>query len=132
MPAINVVPGQNRPTLSELLGGDEARVLRVLRAFCNAANNDLLQLDGAVRDGNVVLVRQLATRLAVACHLVGEDGTGRDLDAIAIAGTSSAIDPVMTQHIARARTTLIDSIARIAVRVESEECSAEERRNPED
>ena len=31
-------------TLSELMGGDEARVRRVLRAFRIAANNDLLQL----------------------------------------------------------------------------------------
>lgn len=132
MPAIKLVTEQGRPTLSELMGGDEARVLRVLRAFCNAANNDLLQLDGAVRDGNGALVRQLARRLAVACHLVGEGGTGGDLDVIAATGTSSAIDPVMTQHLARVRIALADSIARIALRAESAQAAVTDNRASED
>lgn len=104
-------------TLSELMGGDEARVLRVLRAFRIAANNDLLQLDEAIRAGDASLARRVASRLAMACHLVGEGATGVQLDAIAATGTGAAIDPVMTQRIARARIALIDSMARISVRV---------------
>lgn len=104
-------------TLSDLMGGDETRVLRVLRAFCSTANSDLLQLDDAVRQGNGELVRQIAHRLAMACHLMGESIAGSRLEAIAGARNSSTIDPVMTQLIARARTALIDSLARISMRV---------------
>ena len=119
MPAIDSVQVRNQHSLSDLLGGDEAKVLRVLRAFHSAANHDLLQLDGAVRDGNGALVRQIASRLAMACHLVGEADAGHCLDALAKTGNTRAIDPVMTQHIVRARNALIESIARIAMHVES-------------
>lgn len=112
-------PTQARsPTLSDLMGGDETRVLRVLRAFRSAANSDLLQLDDAVRQGNGELVRQIAYRLAMACHLVGEGIAGSLLEAIARTGNSSTIDPIMTQLIARARAPLIDSIARISLRID--------------
>ncbi|HEY1141993.1 MAG TPA: hypothetical protein VGE88_17590 [Lysobacter sp.] len=110
---------RNPITLSELLGGDETRVLRVLRAFRNAANNDLLQLDAAVREGNAELARQTAYGLAMACHLIGEGFAGSQLDALARAEHQAAIDPVMTQLIAHARTALIDSIARVSLRIEA-------------
>lgn len=106
-------------TLCELFAGDEVRVLRVLRAFRNAANNELLELDAAVRQGDAELARQIACGLAMACHLVGEGFAGSQLDALARADHLAAIDPVMTQLIAHARAALIDSIARASLRLEA-------------
>lgn len=119
MPNTTFLPGRNSISLAQLLGGDEERVLRVLHAFHGMANDGLLQLDGATRDGNGEEVMRIAQRLAMACHLVGEAETGCLLDAVGATGTSTAIDPVMTQHIARARASLIDSIACAAQRMEA-------------
>jgi hypothetical protein len=118
MPTTNPKQVRRPITLVDLMGGDESRVIRVLQAFLNAANCDLLQLDDAVRQGSGELVRQIAYRLAMICHQVGEGIAGSQLEAIARAGRSSTIDPVMTQLIVRGRTALIDAIARISLRVD--------------
>jgi hypothetical protein len=130
MPAMNSKRGPI--TLSDLMGGDETRVLRVLRAFRSEANGDLLQLDHAVRQGNGELVRQIAYRLAMACHLVGEGITGSQLEAVTRRDNSSTIDPVMTQFIARARAALIDSIAQISLRIDAASGGAAESPNDPD
>jgi hypothetical protein len=119
MPAPIPVSKPNLTTLSDLLCGDEARVLRVLRAFRGVAHDDLIELDEATRAGDGVSVRKVASRLAMACHLVGEGDTGAQLDAISRSGSSAAIDPVLTQQIARGRAGLIASIARITVWVDA-------------
>ena len=100
--------------LTKLFGDDRARVTRVLRAFNGAAEDDLLLLDGAVRAGDGAMVRSIAHRLAMACHLVGEAHTGRQLEIVADTIAGAAIDPVLTQRISRARTALIESISRIS------------------
>lgn len=105
--------------LSGLLGQDQARVMRILRAYRSAASEDLLQLDGAIRREDGWLIRKIAHRAAMACHLVGEDRAGRQLAAIAEAGGTTVIDPIMTQRIARARAALIDSIAWISAYIDS-------------
>ena len=117
MPNASCVPHGGCLTLSELLGGDEARVLRVLRAFRTMADAELLRLDALSREGRADAVARVANRMATACHLVGETTTGSLLDAIDGSSTLGAIDPVMTQRIARARVALIDSLARVAVRM---------------
>ena len=119
MPISDPLPTPGARTLSDLLGGDETRVVRILRAFCSVANHDLLQLDETVRKGDGHLAREIAHKLAMACHLVGESRTGLLLEAAARSGNTLAIDPVMTQLINRARSGLIDSIARISLRIEA-------------
>lgn len=118
MPNTSFVPRGDSLTLSELLGGDEARLLRVLRAFCAMADTELLRLDAVSRDGKADAVAQIANRLATACHLVGEATTGSLLDAVGGSAALDAVDPVMTQRIARARVALIESLARVSVRME--------------
>lgn len=111
---------QEFSTLSQLLGSDETRILRVLRAYHQAVGLELLQLDSCVRDDDAPRVREIARRAAMACHLVGEADAGRLLEIVA-AGDSTAIGPVMVQQISRARTALIDSISRISVHLDPEE-----------
>ncbi len=114
MSTVTPGPAGNAMTLCDLMEGDETRVLRILAAFCHATNNDLLQLDEAVRQGKGDIVRQVAYRSAMSCYLVGEGSAGSQLEAISRAGNSGTIDPVMTQLIVRARGALIDAIARVS------------------
>ena len=119
MPTANLKQPSGPMTLSDLMGGDETRVLLVLRAFQSSVNDDLLQLDEAVRRGSGELVRQIAHRLAMACYLVGEGIAGARLEAVARMGHSGTVDPVLTQLIARARIALIDAIARVSLRIDA-------------
>lgn len=119
MPTANPKPLRGPTTLSNLMGGDETRVLLVLRAFQSSANDDLLRLDEAVRQGGGELVRRIAHRLAMACYLVDEGAAGSQLDAVARTGNSGTVDPVLTQLVARARLALIEAIARISLRIDA-------------
>jgi hypothetical protein len=105
--------------LSGLLGGDGAKVVDVLRAFHQAVSEDLLQLDRAVREGDARVVRTIAHRVAMACHLVGEADTAHLMEAVVKAGARPVVDPVLTQSVNHARAALIDSIANISLYLET-------------
>ena len=115
---------QEFSTLSQLLGRDETRILRVLRAYHQAAGDELLQLDESVRDDDAIRAREVARRAAMACHLVGEAEAGRLLEIVASGRDSVVIGPVMIQQISRARSALADSISRIGLHIGPDEAGA--------
>ncbi|WP_460714077.1 hypothetical protein [Lysobacter terrae] len=103
--------------LLDLLGGDVARVLRVIEPYRQAASDNLLRLDAALRDGNVEQVREVAYEMAMACYLVGEREAARQLGAILQVKAAPVIDPVMAQSMARGRTALLDSIVHMELEI---------------
>jgi hypothetical protein len=120
------VPTENTPlagefeALSHLLGGDEARLLMVLRAFHQVAGDSLLELGEAMQRGDVAKLRIVAHDTAMACHLIGEDNTGALLQRITEVASRTVIDPVLVRQTVRARSALLDSLCRIAVRINEE------------
>lgn len=119
------MPTENEPmatgfeALSRLLEGDETRLLTVLRAFHQAAGDGLLELDDTMQRGDVAKLKSVAHRTAMACHLIGESHAGSLLQEIAEVASRPVIDPVLVRKTVRARDALLDSICRIAVRVDS-------------
>lgn len=110
MQSIGVVSMTSFMALSELLNGDSAKVLYVLRAFHQAAGEGLLELDRAVREGDGRAVRVIAHRTAMACHLVGEGDTANLMEAVVKASALPVVDPILTQSVNHARAALIDTI----------------------
>lgn len=106
--------------LSRLLGGDEVRLLTVLRAFYQVAGDSLLELDDAMQRGDVAKLRSVAHETAMACHLMGEGHAGTLLQEIAEAASRPVVDPVLVRKTVRGRDALLDSVCRTAVRIEEE------------
>lgn len=103
--------------LENLLGGDEERLLRILRAFQQVAGDNLVQLDSALRSGDVAMLRTVAQQAATACHLVGEDHAGFMLQGIVDAASRPVVDPILMRQVIKARTALRGSVLRITVRI---------------
>lgn len=116
---INPVPLQTFVRLSHLMGGDPLRVLSILRAFRDTARDDLDRLDEAVIARDATRIREMAHRMASACHLLGESDAGRQLDAIAesseFRGILRSIDAMRVAH---ARTALSASITRVTILID--------------
>lgn len=112
---------QDFSALSELLGGDDARIDRVLRAFRNEMSENIRLLDAAVPKGDWELVGATALRAAMACHLLGETRAGIRLETLAKAGSLSTDIPVLTRHAEGVRELLTNLMARAS------ECVGEPR-----
>ena len=129
--AINPVPMRTFVKLSQLMGDDPIRVLSVLRAFRDTAIDELNRLDDAVAARDAARIRDIAQRMASACHLVGESDTGRQLDAIAespeFCGRLKSIQAMRVSH---ARTELSASTTRIAILIHVAETDPEEEPAP--
>ena len=103
--------------LLDLLGGDVARVLRVIEPYRQVASDNLLRLDAAMRDGHVEHVQEVAYEMAMACYLVGEREVARQLGGILQVKAKPVIDPVMAQYVARGRAALLDSIVHMELEI---------------
>jgi len=60
------------PALAQLCGGDLDKVARLVQVFVNATQVDLQAMDRAAEDDDHPALRQLAHRLASACHQLDE------------------------------------------------------------
>jgi len=98
--------------LSELLGGDHARIWRVLCAFRNEMGEDIRLLDDAVLREDWKLAGVVVLRAAMACHLVGEMQAGIRLETLANDGACSTEDPNLIRYTACARDQLMDLMTR--------------------
>lgn len=99
---------RNFPELSELLGGDDARIVRVLRAFRNEMRDSVTLLDDAMLRGDWELIGTVALRAAMACHLMGDTQAGVRLETAANARSLSTDDPALTRHAECIRDLLVD------------------------
>lgn len=118
MPIENRLVAGEFEALSHLLDGDEARLLTLLRAFQQVAGDSLLELGEAAQHGDVAKLRSIAHDTAMACHLIGEDHTGTLLQGVAEVASRTVVDPVLMRQTVWARDALLDSLRRIAVRID--------------
>ena len=103
--------------LLQVLGGDVARLLRVIEPYQQVATDTLLTMDAALRHGNVEQVRAIAHEMAMACYLVGQKEAGHRMEAISQARAKAVVDPVMVQCVARAREALLESIVHMELEI---------------
>ena len=117
---LSCLPGSRCDSVAELLqllGGDVQRLLRIIEPYQQIANDTLLDMDAALRHGNVEQLRAITHEMAMACYLVGQKETAHRMEAISQAHTKAVVDPVMVQCVARAREALLESIVHMELEI---------------
>lgn len=110
--------------ISELLGGDDAGVRRVLCAFRNEMGEDIRLLDDAMLSEDWKLAGVVTLRAAMACHLVGEMQAGIRLETLANASELSTESSVLVRYAECARDLLMDLKVCVSACVEDASCSS--------
>lgn len=101
--------------LEEVLGGDAARMRRVLETFERSTQADCRELEAARAEGNWHRVRYLAHKLKSGCRQLGEDATALALETVEYgAGHDGAGSVVVAQAFANALEGMRHLLARVA------------------
>jgi PAS domain S-box-containing protein len=108
------VRGIRFPALEEVLGGDAARVRRVLEAFERSTQADGRELDAARMAGDWQRVRYLAHKLKSGCRQLGEEATAQALETVEHgAGHDEMSSAELDRAFAGARDGLQQLLARV-------------------
>lgn len=111
------------PMLSVLLGGDSAKVEKVLRAFYRAVWKDLEKLERLASEEQWYPAVNLVSTIGVSCRQIGEDEAAGTFTSLAVAAiekarTDAAEGPRTFMRLFQsARSDLVDVLDRAAVYV---------------